>query len=96
MLTSQKTKSTILSAIQERYPNYHPLLAIAEIAHTPGVDVELAFQCHKTIAKYVEPELKSIEVKQDLQAKTYLKISLFEDAEVSDAEVVTTPQLENW
>lgn len=96
MLTAPKSKSNILAAIQERYPNYHPLIAIAEIAHTQGVDVDLAFQCHKTIAKYVEPELKAVEIKSESTGRTLLKVSLFGEDDVSDAEIVESPQLQNW
>lgn len=62
----------ILDMIRKEYPDYHPLLAIARIAHTAknytpeGVeytDHNLAFRCHQTIAKYCESEIRSVEVR---------------------------------
>lgn len=88
--------NSILSAIQVKYPNYHPLIAIAEIAHTEGVDIELKFNCHKTIAKYIEPELKAVEIKTDPNNLPTVRVSLFQD-DISDAEIITEPaQIENW
>lgn len=97
MIPALKSRSSqLLDAIRERFPGYHPLVSIAEIAHNDSADLELRFQCHKTIAKYIEPELKSIEVKSDNQTRSLLKVSLFEDADVSDAEIVESPKLGNW
>jgi hypothetical protein len=96
MLPSLKSRSsTLLAAIQEQFPNYHPLIAIAQIAHSDMADLELQFQCHKTIAKYIEPELKAVEVKSDANDHSVIRVSLFED--VSDAEIISeTPQISNW
>ena len=58
--------------IQSKYPEYHPLMAIANIAHnakaylpdgTEVPDQNLELRCHQTIAKYCETELKSVEVR---------------------------------
>lgn len=96
MIPALKSRSRdLLEAIQLRYPNYHPLIAIAEIAHSHEADIELKFQCHKTIAKYIEPELKAVEVKTDINDRSIVKVSLFE--EISDAEILSeTPQIQNW
>ncbi len=65
-------ENKILAMIGTKYPGYHPLMAIADIAHTAkgytsdGVEYEdqaLALRCHQTIAKYCEAEIKSIEVR---------------------------------
>ena len=67
-----KVANPVLAMIQESYPNYHPLLAIAKIAHEAKFydaegnerpDQNLAFRCHATIAKYCESEIKSIEIR---------------------------------
>jgi hypothetical protein len=55
-------RDRILGMIRQRHPNYHPLLSIADLAHSSD-DEKVRLDCHKTIAKYVEPELKSIEVR---------------------------------
>lgn len=90
-------KSHVLSAIQMHYPDYHPLVAIAHLAHSNDADVDarLKFDCHRTIAKYVEPELKSLEVKGTIGEHRRVTVSLFdENAEVADAEIVQPKQLE--
>ena len=60
---AKKTNNAVLDMLQSKYPGYHPLMAIADIAHNPdpNIEWELRFQCHKAIAKYVEPELKSVQ-----------------------------------
>ena len=52
----------LLEMIQEVYPNYHPLLAMAEVAHSEESDIQLRFAAHKEIASYIEPKLKTVEV----------------------------------
>jgi hypothetical protein len=71
----------VLELIREKYPNYHPIVAIADIAHSSDDDVDsrLKYDCHKTIAKYVEPELKAIELKVGADQGRRVTISLFED-----------------
>lgn len=71
-------RDALLGMLQKDYPNYHPLLSIARIAHHHDADLKLQFECHKTIAKYVEPELKSIEVKGEINGRHRVSVSLFE------------------
>lgn len=71
----------LLALIQKEYPSYHPLLAIARIAHNEAASLGLQFDCHKTIAKYVEPELKSIEVRGSVESQHRVRVSLFDPIE---------------
>lgn len=71
-------RDVLLGMIQKEYPNYHPLVSIARIAHHNDADLELQFKCHQTIAKYVEPELKSLEVKGEINGRHRVSVSLFE------------------
>lgn len=82
------SKSPLLASIREHYPGYHPLLSIAHLAHNPETDYRLQFDCHKTIAKYIEPELKSLEVKGHIQETRRVTVSLFgeEEAEILDPD----------
>lgn len=70
----------LLSMLQKEWPNYHPLISIARIAHHDSADLKLQFECHKTVAKYVEPELKSIEVKGEINGRHRVSVSLFGDS----------------
>lgn len=68
-LKENSQKDRILKMLQDKYPNYHPIVALADIAMAEDeggektADIRTQADCHKTILKYVEPELKSIEVK---------------------------------
>lgn len=72
-------RELILGMIQKEFTAYHPLLSIARIAHHEGADLKLQFDCHRTIAKYVEPELKSLEVKGEVTGRHRVQVSLFGD-----------------
>ena len=73
-------RDLLLGMLQKEYPNYHPLISIARIAHHGDADLKLQFECHKTIAKYVEPELKTVEVKGEITGRHRVSVSLFEPA----------------
>lgn len=77
----------LLNMLQERYPTYHPLMAIADLANSEAVKIDprLALECHKTILQYVEPKLQSIEVKADITETRRVMVSLFE-GEITDVE----------
>lgn len=78
LLDAKSSKgSLLLAAIRKNYPNYHPILAIVDIAHHKDADLELQFNCHKTVAKYIEPELKSVEIKGDFTERKTVTVSLF-------------------
>jgi hypothetical protein len=81
--------------IQAEFPNYHPLLSIARLAHHPDADLRLQYECHKTIAKYVEPELKSIEVKGEVKTEKLVRVSLFDTPQVIEDAVEVVPGLGN-
>lgn len=74
----QSRRELLLGMIQKEFPNYHPLISIARIAHHGDADLKTQLECHKTIAKYVEPELKSIEVKGEITGRHRVQVSLFE------------------
>lgn len=78
----------LLGLIQKEYPSYHPLVSIARIAHHNEAGLDLQFKCHQTIAKYVEPELKSIEVKGGVDHRHRVSVSLFGDSEGGTGPVI--------
>ncbi len=74
--TSNKDKQELIDMIQAEYPDYHPLLALAEIANTDikkcvgtdsdgiavmVIDHNLKLQASKEVCKYIVPQLKSID-----------------------------------
>ena len=90
----------MLALIQTRFPGYHPLLAIAALAHADKTkeDPRLELECHKTLVKYVTPELKSVEVKAELNSTRRVIVSMFDGSPVDmeEARVISydQPQLE--
>jgi len=58
-----KPKKGLLDMIQEIYPGYHPLLAMAAVANDISADDVMRFNANKEVAQYVTPKMKSIEVK---------------------------------
>jgi len=94
--TESSRRDVLLAMLQKEYPSYHPLVSIARIAHDQAADLKLQFECHKTIAKYVEPELKSLEVKGELGHRHRVSVSLFEEpgAEFTPVVAQDRPALE--
>lgn len=63
--TPNKVSTSIADLIAAKYPDYHPVMALAEIANDKKQDINIRFHCHKEVAKYICPQLKSIEVKNE-------------------------------
>jgi hypothetical protein len=60
--TPNKDKGALLATIREKYPDYHPILAMAAVANDESVTPEMRFQAHKEIAPYIEPKRKATEL----------------------------------
>lgn len=71
--TNLKQGERVLELLRETYPGYHPLIGVAKIAHTTD-DPRLEFDCHKTLSRYVESELKAVEVSQAPPDSGLLKV----------------------
>ena len=71
-------RDVLLDMLRQEFPAYHPLVSIARIAHHGDADLKLQFECHRTIAKYIEPELKSLEVRGEINNRHRVSVSLFE------------------
>lgn len=79
-----------LNIVQREYPNYHPLISLARLAHKEEViaDPKLEFEVHKAILPYVTPKLSSVEVKTDQVDDRRVIVSLFEPHQLEDGRVV--------
>lgn len=78
----------LLALIQERHPKYHPALALADLAHN-SEDEEIQFKCHATLLKVVEPELKAMQIEQEIRETRTIRVSLFESIDVEEIKSVT-------
>ncbi|MCH7928628.1 MAG: hypothetical protein IID03_11735 [Candidatus Dadabacteria bacterium] len=60
---SRNKKSVELEELmQDKFPDYDPVCAMAEIANDKKVNISLRLAAHKEVAKYRRPQLKAIEV----------------------------------
>lgn len=60
-MSDDKTNNRLLKLLQQEHKNYHPLVAMAAMAHDKKTDEQIVFNCHKEIARYIEPQLKAVE-----------------------------------
>jgi hypothetical protein len=76
--------------VQSEYPDYHPLLALARLAHRKEVtdDPKLELEVHRTILPYVAPKLANIEVKAEVRDERRVIVSLFEERTLPDGRTV--------
>lgn len=79
--------SAVMQMIRAKYPEYHPVMAMVDIAHSKDAALELQFQCHKTVAQYIMPTLKSVEVRVDDKKRRMVTVSLFDD-DVQEGQLV--------
>lgn len=79
-----------LNLIHREYPNYHPLVSLAHLAHRDDVreDPRLEFEVHKAILPYVMPKLSSVEVKSESTDTKRVIVSLFEQQTLPNGTTV--------
>ena len=79
-----------LALVQSEFPNYHPLISLARLAHKPSVmeDPRLEFEVHKAILPYVTPKLSSVEVKTENTETKRVIVSLFETHTLENGSTV--------
>lgn len=79
-----------LNLVQREYRDYHPLVALARLAHSDHAkdDPRLEFDCHKTILPYVMPKLASIEVRDTTHDDRRVIVSLFEEQVLPDGRTM--------
>jgi hypothetical protein len=58
-------KKFVANLLAINYPNYNPVLAMAELAMDEEVDIKDRIQCHKEVAAYCFPKMKAEEAKDD-------------------------------
>jgi 16S rRNA C967 or C1407 C5-methylase (RsmB/RsmF family) len=59
--TPNKPKPTLLEMLAQRYPDFHPILAMLELANDPKTLVEVQARLLNDIASYTVPRIKPIE-----------------------------------
>ena len=59
--TPNKNRAALLAKLEDSFPTYDPLLALVEIAQDASVDLSVRLDCHKTLANYLYPKMRSVE-----------------------------------
>lgn len=60
--TPNKKSVELAELMANKYPHYDPVVSMAEIANDPSVDLQHRITCHKEVAKYVRPQLRSMTI----------------------------------
>jgi hypothetical protein len=55
------SKASLLALIRERYPDFHPLLAMLDMAHEKGTPPEVKARLLNDVASYTIPRIKPVE-----------------------------------
>lgn len=78
--TPNANKKELSTMILEKYPNYHPVMALVDIANNSELDIILRFQANKEVAKYLCPQLKSIDISSEDMAPAKFTITVKDEA----------------
>ena len=57
--TPNKNRGALLAKLEDSFPSYDPLLSLIEIAHNPATELSMRVDCHKTLAGYIYPKMRS-------------------------------------
>lgn len=76
--TQREGRERLLNMLQELKPQYHPLKSLLLLSGTTEDD-KVRLDCHRTIAEYIEPKLKSVEVKVEGHVDNTLRVRLLGD-----------------
>ncbi len=78
--------------LAQKFPGYHPIMALAEIANDSKNEIQLRFQANKEIAKYICPQLKSVDLGLlDEQPKITVNVTRRIINSKDDLEIRTNP-----
>ena len=65
---------SLLKRLERQFPNYHPIMHMASVANDESNDVTVRFAASKEVARYVVPQLRTIEHKGLEQGATNIQI----------------------
>lgn len=76
------------------YANYDPLVSIAEIATDPLLPAGLRLRAHETVASYMYPTVRSLELANPAKQQVTIKVELAQYARKEQAVEVTSFKVE--
>ena len=59
--TPNRDKQALRERLSSLYPDYDPILAMVEMANDESLEPSMRLDCHKTVANYIHPKMRSIE-----------------------------------
>ena len=59
--TPNKNRTALLAKLEDSFPTYDPLLSLVEIAQDPETDLSMRVDCHKTLASFIYPKMRTAE-----------------------------------
>ena len=68
-----RNKQAMIVLLQKKYPGYHPIMKMAEIANDMDNTIEMRSSMHKEIAQYVVPKLKAVELSGSVDSRVVYK-----------------------
>ena len=69
-----KNKQALIKLLQDKYPDYHPVLSMADIANDETNDLPTRFNAHREVAQYVTPKLKAVEHTGHVEGTVYMPV----------------------
>ena len=82
--TPNRNRTALRERLATSYPDYDPLIALAEIALDQSNDLSVRIDCHKTIAAYVHPKMRTSAPDEQVDSNIVINI-VRPDASVSGA-----------
>ena len=61
--TPNKPRAELVALLDERWPGWHPVVQLADVANDEGLPIETRLDACKAAARYVAPTLKAVEHK---------------------------------
>lgn len=60
--TPNKRTQDLIDLIQEKYPDFDPILSLIDISLNDDTPLDIKVTCLKEVAKYIHPQRKAVEV----------------------------------
>ena len=72
--TPNKNRAALRERLEEFFPGYDPLVSLAGIAVDEANDLSIRIDCHKTIAGYVHPKVRSVDIMEQPESNIVIQI----------------------
>ena len=87
-IQAKRRAPELAQALREKYPDYDPVLAMAEIAVNEEASLGLRASMHREVAQYLYPKLKAVEVDLGAGAEEVVRLVLGAPAPAIDGVVL--------